>query len=109
MDWDSLLVFAHTTVHHTHCAHHILTSSTVCTALFAVCKLINADLINAVLPTIVELLSHPKEMVRKKAVMALHRFHQLDPSHDGALHGVDLDRHFRQMLCDKVWTPLCCK
>lgn len=81
---------------------HTYTPHAVCTALFAVCKLINADLINAVLPTIVELLSHPKEMVRKKAVMALHRFHQLDPDHDGALHGVDLDRHFRQMLCDKV-------
>lgn len=73
----------------------------VCTALFAVCKLINADLINAVLPKVVELLNHPKEIVRKKAVMALHRFQQLDPKHEGPMHGVDLDRHFRQMLCDK--------
>ena len=40
--------------------------------------------------------------MRKKAVMALHHFHRLDPRRDGALAGVDLDRHFRTMLCDKV-------
>ena len=74
----------------------------VCTALTAICKLISQDLINAVLPGVTALLSHPKELVRKKAVMALHRFQQLDPDHEGALSGMDFDRHFRQALCDKV-------
>jgi AP-4 complex subunit epsilon-1 len=36
----------------------------VCTALTAVCKLINADLITAVLGPVLKLLEHPKELVR---------------------------------------------
>ena len=74
----------------------------VCAALTAICKLISPDLINAVLPRTVELLTHQRELVRKKAVMALHRYLQLDPERDGPLAGIDLDRHLRQALCDKV-------
>ena len=43
--------------------------------------------------------------VRKKAIMALHRFQQLDPGHEGQLSGADLDRFYRQALCDKVCKP----
>lgn len=50
-----------------------------CAALTAVCKLINEETIPAVLPQVVDLLSHPKELVKKKAVMALHRFYQRAP------------------------------
>ena len=57
---------------------------------------------NAVLPGAQELLTHPKELVRKKAVMLLHRFEQLDPGHQGPLLDIDLGKHFRQALCDKV-------
>lgn len=74
----------------------------VCAALTAICKLISPDLINAVLPRTVELLTHHRELVRKKAVMAIHRYLQLDPERDGPLAGIDLDRHLRQALCDKV-------
>lgn len=77
-------------------------SAAVCSALTAICKLISPDLINAVLPRTLELLTHSKELVRKKAVMALHRYLQLDPERDGPLAGVDLDRHLRQALCDKA-------
>lgn len=80
---------------------HLFVSWTVCTALTAACKLIGPEVITAVLPTVVELLNHPKELVRKKAVMVLHRFQQLDPGHE-MLTGVDLDGYFRQALCDKV-------
>ncbi|KAE8637365.1 hypothetical protein CSA_023066 [Cucumis sativus] len=52
----------------------------VCAALNAVCRLINEETIPAVLPQVVELLGHSKEAVRKKAIMALHRFHQKSPS-----------------------------
>ena len=76
--------------------------SAVCTALSAATKLIGPDLINAVLPAVTGLTSHPKELVRKKAVMALHRFQQLDPHHEGPLAGADLDKYYRQALCDKV-------
>ncbi|GJP56805.1 hypothetical protein CLOM_g15852 [Closterium sp. NIES-68] len=68
----------------------------VCAALGAVCKLINEETIPAVLSPIVDLLKHPKELVRKKAVMALQRFHQRSPS--SVSH---VTEKFRQALCDK--------
>eukprot|EP00850_Spirogloea_muscicola_P017883 SM000158S02015 [mRNA] locus=s158:129318:134894:+ [translate_table: standard] len=68
----------------------------VCAALTAVCKLINEEAIPAVLPQVTELLNHPKETIRKKAVMALHRFFQRSPS--TVSHIVP---RFRQVLCDK--------
>eukprot|EP00897_Mesotaenium_endlicherianum_P006964 jgi/Mesen1/6296/ME000325S05437 len=68
----------------------------VCAALGAVCKLINEETIPAVLPQVVDLLTHPKEVVRKKAVMALHRFYQRAPS--TISHIIP---RFRQVLCDK--------
>ena len=52
----------------------------VCAALNACCRLINEETIPAVLPQVVDLLNHPKEAVRKKAIMALHRFYQKSPS-----------------------------
>ncbi|KAH7834765.1 hypothetical protein Vadar_019502 [Vaccinium darrowii] len=67
----------------------------VCAALNAVCRLINEETIPAVLPQVVELLGHAKEAVRKKAVMALHRFYQRSPS--SVSHLVS---HFRKRLCD---------
>lgn len=68
----------------------------VCAALGAVCKLINEETVPAVLPQVIELMSHPKEMVRKKAVMALHRF--LQRSSASVSHVIP---RFRQVLCDK--------
>ncbi|XP_042468373.1 AP-4 complex subunit epsilon-like [Zingiber officinale] len=67
----------------------------VCAALTAACKLINEETIPAVLPQVVDLLAHPKEAVRKKAVMALHRFYQRSPS--SVSH---LISNFRKKLCD---------
>eukprot|EP00301_Raphidiophrys_heterophryoidea_P027637 c9748_g2_i1.p1 GENE.c9748_g2_i1~~c9748_g2_i1.p1 ORF type:complete len:1190 (+),score=344.76 c9748_g2_i1:202-3570(+) len=52
----------------------------VCAALTCVCKLINKETIPAVYNLVVDCLSHTSEAVRKKAVMALHRFFQQDPS-----------------------------
>ncbi|KAL3651019.1 hypothetical protein CASFOL_007422 [Castilleja foliolosa] len=67
----------------------------VCAALNAVCRLINEETIPAVLPQVVELLGHQKEGVRKKAVMALHRFYQRAPG--SVSH---LISNFRKRLCD---------
>ncbi|KAK4748751.1 hypothetical protein SAY87_015337 [Trapa incisa] len=67
----------------------------VCAALGAVCRLINEETIPAVLPQVVELLGHQKEAVRKKAVMALHRFYQKSPSTVSHLIS-----NFRKKLCD---------
>lgn len=49
-------------------------------ALVALCKLVTTEMIPALLPRVEELLSHDQTLIRKKCVMALHRFHQLDPS-----------------------------
>ncbi|BBN08260.1 AP-4 complex subunit epsilon-1 [Marchantia polymorpha subsp. ruderalis] len=66
-----------------------------CAALTAVCKLINEETIPAVLPQVVDLLQHPKELVKKKAVMALHRFYQRAP------HTVShLLPKFEKSVCD---------
>lgn len=68
----------------------------VCAALHAVCRLINIDTVDGFMPLVVNLLKHPKELVKKKAVMALHRFIQVKPNLKD-----DLDKHLRVMLCDK--------
>ncbi|KAM7276656.1 hypothetical protein ACFE04_018522 [Oxalis oulophora] len=67
----------------------------VCAALNAVSRLINEETIPAVLNQVVELLGHAKEAVRRKAIMALHRFYQKSPS--SVMH---LLSNFRQRLCD---------
>uniref|UniRef100_A0A1J3HUQ8 AP-4 complex subunit epsilon n=1 Tax=Noccaea caerulescens TaxID=107243 RepID=A0A1J3HUQ8_NOCCA len=67
----------------------------VCAALNAICRLINEETIPAVLPQVVDLLNHQKEAVRKKAIMALHRFHRKSPS--SVSHLVS---NFRKRLCD---------
>ena len=51
----------------------------VCMALTVICKLINAEMIPAVLQYVVPCLSHSREIVRKKAVLALHRFYRRSP------------------------------
>jgi AP-4 complex subunit epsilon-1 len=67
----------------------------VAMALTVVCKLISIDTIPAVLPLIAKLLEHKEGLVKKKAVMALHRFHQLDPSVVN-----NLQPQIRKTLCD---------
>ena len=68
----------------------------VCAALMATCKLLTVDMIPAVLPQVTKLVAHDRDIVRKKAVMVLHRFHQIDPSSVASLGG-----KFRQALCDR--------
>lgn len=74
----------------------------VCAALTAACKLVNDEAIGALVSQVVTLTSHSKETVRKKAVMALHRFSQIDPRTEGGLAGIDLIAIYRKTLCDKV-------
>lgn len=68
----------------------------VCSALMAVCKLVTVEMIPAVLPMIDNLLQHEAELVRKKAVMAIHRFHLLNPESVS-----DFGDKLRRTLCDK--------
>jgi len=65
-------------------------------ALTALPKIITADMVPAVLNDAVRLLDHKQELVRKKAVMALHRVYQLDSSALG-----HLTDKIRRALCDR--------
>ena len=68
----------------------------VCATLVAIPKLVNLETLPALMPPVVSLLEHPHEVVRKKAVMALHRFCQLQPS-----SMTELSEKLRRVLCDK--------
>eukprot|EP00056_Hartaetosiga_gracilis_P012748 m.203964 g.203964 ORF g.203964 m.203964 type:complete len:1265 (+) comp13738_c0_seq1:100-3894(+) len=52
----------------------------LCMSLISVCKLINAEMIPAVLEYVTPLLSHNREIIRKKAILAMHRFYLQSPS-----------------------------
>lgn len=67
----------------------------VCAALTSVCRLVNNEMIPAISPFVFKLLAHPQEVVRKKAIVAMNRFHKLDPS-------IVLDQkdQIRKALCD---------
>ncbi|XP_006814481.1 AP-4 complex subunit epsilon-1-like, partial [Saccoglossus kowalevskii] len=68
----------------------------VCIALTVVCKLINTEMIPAILPLVEEKLQHPKAIVRTKAVMALYQFYRKAPNLVQHIHD-----KFRKSLCDK--------
>ncbi|CAH0477352.1 unnamed protein product [Peronospora belbahrii] len=78
----------------------------VCAALMAVCKLVTVEMVPAVQPMILDLLRHDAELVRKKAVMAIHRFHQLNPD-----SVTEVGDALRRTLCDRdpsvMGTTLC--
>eukprot|EP00004_Rigifila_ramosa_P013967 TRINITY_DN3136_c0_g1_i1.p1 TRINITY_DN3136_c0_g1~~TRINITY_DN3136_c0_g1_i1.p1 ORF type:complete len:1175 (-),score=295.81 TRINITY_DN3136_c0_g1_i1:102-3452(-) len=52
----------------------------ICSALTALCRLLNTEIIPAVLPRVIQLLAHPQAIVRKKAIMAVHKCYLLNPS-----------------------------
>lgn len=67
-----------------------------CSALTAVCKIVTADMVPAVIGDVIKLLKHEMEVVRKKAVCALHRLYQMDSS--CIIDHVD---KVRRILCDR--------
>ncbi|EFN54810.1 hypothetical protein CHLNCDRAFT_35777 [Chlorella variabilis] len=66
---------------------------TVCTALSAICHIVSPELVGVFLPQVTALLRHDRDLVKKKALLAMQRCIQVDP-------GVapDLERH----LIDKI-------
>merc|ERR1712159_399248 len=68
----------------------------VSAALTAVMKLVNADTAPAILDNLIPLFGHSNDLIRKKAVMSAHAFHQKCAS--SVTH---LDTNLRKMLCDK--------
>ncbi|XP_057185664.1 AP-4 complex subunit epsilon-1 isoform X1 [Triplophysa rosa] len=68
----------------------------VCMALTVVAQIFPKDMIPAVLPLVEDKLSHPKEIIRRKAVLALYNFYLIAPNQVQHIHG-----KFRKALCDK--------
>ena len=67
----------------------------VCSALASVCRLVNLEMIPAISPLVFKLLSHPQEAVRKKAVVAVHKFFKIVPE-----TVLDHKDQIRKVLCD---------
>ncbi|XP_015753041.1 PREDICTED: AP-4 complex subunit epsilon-1-like [Acropora digitifera] len=74
----------------------------VCCALTVVCKLINKDMMPALLPQVLQLLQSKRDIVRKKAVMALHSFYIKSPSSIP-----DLKEHAKKAIMDKDPGVMC--
>ncbi|XP_034144045.1 AP-4 complex subunit epsilon-1 [Esox lucius] len=68
----------------------------VCMALTAVSQMFPKDMIPAILPIVEEKLTHPKEVIRRKAVLALYKFYLIAPNQVQHIHS-----KFRKALCDK--------
>ncbi|XP_054633864.1 AP-4 complex subunit epsilon-1 isoform X2 [Dunckerocampus dactyliophorus] len=65
-------------------------------ALTIVSQLFPKDMIPAILPLVEEKLTHPKEIIRRKAVLALYKFYLTAPNQVQHIHN-----KFRKALCDK--------
>ncbi|XP_047451963.1 AP-4 complex subunit epsilon-1 [Mugil cephalus] len=68
----------------------------VCMALTVVSQVFPKDMIPAILPLVEEKLNHPKEIIRRKAVLALYKFYLIAPNQVQYIHN-----KFRKALCDK--------
>ncbi|XP_038623089.1 AP-4 complex subunit epsilon-1 isoform X2 [Tachyglossus aculeatus] len=68
----------------------------VCMALTVVSQVFPREMIPAVLPLVEDKLQHAKEMVRRKAVQALFKFHLIAPNQVQHIH-----LKFRKALCDR--------
>lgn len=70
----------------------------ICGGLLAASSLITPDMVPAVSGEVNKLLSHASETVRKKAIMAMHKFHQLSPE---TVTREDMLDKLRKVLCDR--------
>ncbi|KAE8617737.1 hypothetical protein XENTR_v10009187 [Xenopus tropicalis] len=68
----------------------------VCMALTVVSQIFPKEMIPAALPLIEDKLQHSKEIVRRKAVLALYKFYMIAPTQVQHIH-----EKFRKALCDR--------
>uniref|UniRef100_A0A250Y6M0 AP-4 complex subunit epsilon n=1 Tax=Castor canadensis TaxID=51338 RepID=A0A250Y6M0_CASCN len=68
----------------------------VCMALTIVSQIFPREMIPAVLPLIEDKLQHSKEIIRRKTVLALYKFHLIAPNQVQHIH-----IKFRKALCDR--------
>jgi len=90
-DHELMLLLINTMQRDLGSANHIQ----VCSALTSVCRLVNLEMIPAISPLVFKLLSHPQEAVRKKAVVAVHKFFKIVPE-----AVLDQKDQIRKVLCD---------
>mmetsp|Transcript_22316 Transcript_22316/g.51701 ORF Transcript_22316/g.51701 Transcript_22316/m.51701 type:complete len:939 (+) Transcript_22316:78-2894(+) len=90
-DHELMLLLINTMQRDLGSANHI----EVCSALTSVCRLVNLEMIPAISPLVFKLLSHPQEAVRKKAVVAVHKFFKVVPE-----EVLDQKDQIRKVLCD---------
>jgi len=69
-----------------------------CTALVAVTNIITSDMVPAISNEVIKLIEHKNEQVRKKAILALHRFHQISPD---TVDKTTMIEKLRRALCDR--------
>jgi len=69
-----------------------------CAALLAVTRIITPDMVPAVSADVNKLLGHASETVRKKAIITLHRLHQLNSE---VVTADDFIEKLRRVLCDR--------
>eukprot|EP00814_Leptocylindrus_danicus_P018801 CAMPEP_0116006258 /NCGR_PEP_ID=MMETSP0321-20121206/1625_1 /TAXON_ID=163516 /ORGANISM="Leptocylindrus danicus var. danicus, Strain B650" /LENGTH=1118 /DNA_ID=CAMNT_0003474785 /DNA_START=236 /DNA_END=3592 /DNA_ORIENTATION=+ len=74
---------------------HVL--ETAC-SLIALCNLATLDMIPAVSNAVIQALDHGSDMIRKKAIHALYKCYQMDPS---IVSKDDLIAKLRKILCDR--------
>ena len=67
----------------------------VCMALTTVIKFADPTIMQAVTEPVMKLLDNKNEQIRKKAVMCLYRFYQVDPS-----YVPDCEERMRKLICD---------
>lgn len=70
----------------------------ICGSLIAVTSIITSDMVPAMQGLVFKMLDHSSEIVRKKAIIAIHRFHQLAPE---AVERDELVDKLRKVLCDR--------
>eukprot|EP00437_Effrenium_voratum_P040287 CAMPEP_0181477606 /NCGR_PEP_ID=MMETSP1110-20121109/42302_1 /TAXON_ID=174948 /ORGANISM="Symbiodinium sp., Strain CCMP421" /LENGTH=844 /DNA_ID=CAMNT_0023602911 /DNA_START=54 /DNA_END=2585 /DNA_ORIENTATION=- len=90
-DHELMLLLINTMQRDLQSANHI----EVCSALASVCRLVNVEMIPAISPLVFKLLNHPQEAVRKKAVIAVHKFFKIVPE-----TVLDQKDQIRKVLCD---------
>lgn len=90
-DHELMLLLINTMQRDLQSANHL----EVCAALTSVCRLVNVEMIPAISPLVLKLMSHPQELVRKKAIVGLHRFYKLVP--EEVMEKTDV---LRKVLCD---------
>ena len=70
----------------------------ICGGLLACTNIITADMVPAVSGEVAKLLDHSSETVRKKAIICLHRCHQIAPE---TVTQPDMIEKLRKVLCDR--------